>query len=170
MVWEPLFAAVEQAQKAKERPLWITGHSLGGAIALLAAWRFQRSFLNVQEIITFGAPMIGNDTAAKAFEQEFSGKINRYVDLEDVVPHLPSVSLLANAYQHCLNEVALSAAQAAAAADAGLKALAQSDETASMGIDAGIADQVWGLVKSRIASHMIDNYQARVEAKCKELA
>lgn len=107
MVWEPLFSAVDQAQKAKERPLWITGHSLGGAIALLAAWRFRRNFLAVQEIVTFGGPMIGNDTAARAFEQEFAGKIYRYVDLEDVVPHLPSVSLLANAYQHCLAEVAL---------------------------------------------------------------
>ena len=127
MVWEPLFSAVDQAQKAKERPLWITGHSLGGAIALLAAWRFRRNFLAVQEIVTFGGPMIGNDTAARAFEQEFAGKIYRYVDLEDVVPHLPSVSLLANAYQHCLAEVALSAAEAAAAAAAaaGLKALAQ---------------------------------------------
>jgi len=169
MVWELLFAAVDKAQKVKERPLWITGHSLGGAIALLAAWRFQRNFVSVHEIITFGAPMIGNDTAAKAFEQEFSGKIYRYVDLEDVVPHLPSVSLLANAYKHCLNEVELSAAQIAAAA-AGLKALGQSSGAAEGNLDAAVVDQVWGLVKTRIASHMIDNYQARVEAKCKETA
>src|SRR5580704_1329301 len=133
MVWGPLFAAVDQAQKTKERPLWVTGHSLGGAIALMAAWRFGRNFLTVQEIITFGAPMIGNDTAAKAFEREFSGKIFRYVDLEDVVPHLPSVSLLANAYKHCLNEVELSAAAAAAAAAAGLKSLSQSPESAEAG-------------------------------------
>ena len=111
MIWDPLFAAVDQALKTKERPLWVTGHSLGGALALMAAWRFQRNFLTVHEIVTFGAPMIGNDTAAKAFEQEFSGKIFRYVDLEDVVPHLPSVSLLANAYTHCLNEVSLTAAR-----------------------------------------------------------
>ncbi len=169
MVWQPLSTAVDQAQKSKERPLWITGHSLGGAIALLAAWRFQRNFLAVQEIVTFGAPMIGNDAAARAFEQEFSGKIYRYVDLNDVVPHLPSVSLLANAYQHCLSEVALSAAEVAAAV-AGLKALSQSPSTNEKELDPGLADQVWGLVQSRIASHMIDNYQARVEAKCKELA
>lgn len=170
MIWPPLFAMVDQALKSKERPLWITGHSLGGAIALLAAWRFQRNFLTVQEIITFGAPMIGNDAAAKAFEQEFSGKIYRYVDLQDVVPHLPSVSLLANAYTHCLNEVALSAVQAAAAAAASLKALGQSTCTTEAGLDAGVVDQVWGLVKSRIASHMMDNYQAQVKAKCKDLA
>jgi hypothetical protein len=170
MVWDRLFAAIDQAMKAKERPLWITGHSLGGAIALLAAWRFHRNFLAVHEIITFGAPMIGNEAAAKAFEREFSGKIYRYVDLEDVVPHLPSVSLLANAYKHCLNEVELSAVAAAAAAVAGLKSLSQSPESAQVGLDPGMADQVWGMVKSRIASHMIDNYQARVEAKCKDLA
>ena len=43
----------------------------------------------VHEIVTFGAPMIGNDTAAKAFEQEFSGKIFRFVDLEDVCLTFP---------------------------------------------------------------------------------
>src|SRR5208282_73814 len=84
MVWGPLSAMVDQALKAKDRPLWVTGHSLGGALALLAAWRFQRNFLPVCEVVTFGGPMIGNETASKAFEQEFPGKIFRYVDIEDV--------------------------------------------------------------------------------------
>jgi triacylglycerol lipase len=170
MIWEPLFSAVEKTLQSKDRPLWLTGHSLGGALALLAAWRFQRNFLTVHEIVTFGAPMIGNDTASKAFEQEFSGKIFRYVDLEDVVPHLPSVSLLANAYTHCLNEVPLSAAAIVAAA-AGLKTLEQTAANTAEGtMDVAMIDQVWGLVKNRIASHMIANYQSRVEAKCKDLA
>jgi hypothetical protein len=168
MIWEPLLAAANQAFETKERPLWVTGHSLGGALALLAAWRFQRNFLAVHEIITFGAPMIGNDAASKAFEKEFLGKIFRYVDLEDLVPHLPSVSLLANAYTHCLNEVSLSAAQATTVL--GFESLKQTSEIATEGLmDAAMADQVWGLVKTRIASHMIANYQARVEAKCKDL-
>jgi len=168
MVWEPLQAAVNQALQAKERPLWITGHSLGGALALLAAWRLQRNFLAVHEIVTFGAPMIGNEAAARAFEQEFAGKIFRYIDLEDVVPHLPSVSLVANAYTHCLNEVAMSAAQVAAAS--GLDALKQAAGSGDGTLDAAVVDQVWEVVKGRIASHMIGSYQARVEAKCKELA
>ena len=33
MIWDPLFAAVDKALKSKERPLWVTGHSLGGALA-----------------------------------------------------------------------------------------------------------------------------------------
>jgi triacylglycerol lipase len=169
MVWQPLFAAVDQAQKAKERPLWVTGHSLGGAIALLAAWRFQRNFLGVHEIVTFGGPMIGNDAAAKAFEQEFSGKIYRFVDLEDVVPHLPSVSLLANAYKHCLNEVVMTAPKVAMAAAAGLKSLIPVAESpVGQSADADMNEHVWQMVQARIASHMINNYQARIEAKCKD--
>ncbi len=167
MVWEPLLAAVNQALQANERPLWVTGHSLGGALALLAAWRLQRNFLAVHEIITFGAPMIGNEAAARAFEQEFAGKIFRFIDLEDVVPHLPSVSLVANAYTHCLAEVSLSAAAVAAS---GLDALKQTAGTGDGTLDAAMVDQVWEVVKGRIASHMIGTYQARVEAKCKELA
>jgi triacylglycerol lipase len=170
IVWEPMLAAVNAALKTKERPVWVTGHSLGGALALMAAWRLQRSFISIQEIVTFGAPMIGNDTAAKAFEQEFSGKIYRFVDLEDVVPHLPSVSLVANAYTHCQNEVGLSAVQLAATAS-GIDALKLAAGTSGDGtIDANLADQVWEVVKGRIASHMIGTYQSRVEAKCKELS
>jgi hypothetical protein len=169
MIWQPLSSALDQAIKTKERPLWLTGHSLGGALALLAAWRLQRNFIDVHEIITFGAPMIGNDAAAKAFEKEFSGKIFRYVDLNDLVPHLPSVSLLANAYTHCLQEMALSDAQAATAS--GFDSLKQSAGPAAQGaLDSAMVEQVWGMVKSRIDSHMIANYQARVQAKCKDLA
>ena len=56
-IWDPLVTAVQQAWDQSERPLWVTGHSLGGAIALLAAWRFQRQFIPVHEIVTFGAPI-----------------------------------------------------------------------------------------------------------------
>jgi predicted lipase len=106
-VWEPLSGAVQAAIDERERPLWVTGHSLGGAIALLAAWRLQRQFIPVHEVVTFGAPMIGNAAAAEAFQREFPNRIYRYVDIEDPVPLLPTVSLMANAYAHCLNEVRL---------------------------------------------------------------
>ncbi len=103
-IWEPLYAAVSAAIEARDRPLWVTGHSLGGALALLASWRFQQQFLQVHEICTFGAPMVGNNAAAEAFLREMPGKIFRYVDVMDVVPKLPTVSLIANSYTHCLAE------------------------------------------------------------------
>jgi pimeloyl-ACP methyl ester carboxylesterase len=170
MIWTPLLAAIQEAQKTKDRPLWVTGHSLGGALALLAAWRLQRSFIEVQEIVTFGAPMIGNDAASQAFAREFPGKIFRYVDMEDLVPHLPTISLIANAYSHCLSEVALSAAEAAGAKDV-LAALQPADAADNQAqLDPAAVDRVWEMVKGRIASHMIANYQARVQARCQEPA
>jgi predicted lipase len=169
MVWEPLSAKVDAALKVKDRPLRVTGHSLGGALALLAAWRFQRNFLPVCEVVTFGGPMIGNEAASKAFEQEFPGKIHRYVDIEDVVPLLPSVSLVANAYSHCQSEVSLTADQAATAA-AALTVLRSTGETGSEDVlTAAKMDEVWGTVKGRIAAHLIANYQTRIQSKCEEL-
>jgi len=44
-IWDPLHGAVRKALEVNDRPLWVTGHSLGGAIALLAAWRFQQQFV-----------------------------------------------------------------------------------------------------------------------------
>src|SRR6185436_6103117 len=41
-VWDPVCAATTGHLKEKDRPLWVTGHSLGGALALLAAWLFLR--------------------------------------------------------------------------------------------------------------------------------
>jgi triacylglycerol lipase len=166
VIWEPLFTMVDAAIKFSERPLWVTGHSLGGALALLAAWRFQRHFVPVHEVVTFGAPMVGNDTAARAFEQEFSGKIFRYVNLEDPIPLLPSVSLVANTYAHCPSEVALSAIQTAALA---LDALKQSAESAAQSLlNASLIDEVWGVVQSRINAHFIERYEQRVEEKCQD--
>src|SRR5262249_45824818 len=100
--------------------------------------------------------------------------IFRYIDRDDLVPHLPSVSLVANAYCHCLSEVALSAAEAAEAAGSGsgLDALKQAagTTTGDGALDAAMADQVWEVVKGRIASHVIANCQGRVEAKGQGLA
>lgn len=163
-IWEPLLRQVNAAVEAKDRPLWVTGHSLGGALALLAAWRLQRNFVNVHEVVTFGAPMIGNEAAARAFEQEFAGKIFRYVNLEDPVPLLPSVSLVANSYAHCPNEVSLSSLQAAVSALDALK------ETAGTAVDRLIEatqiDLLWKAVQGRIAAHLIGHYEERVKEQC----
>src|SRR5262249_48365348 len=103
-IWDPLFEAVTAEMKKNERPLWLTGHSLGGALALLAAWLCKRRFVRVHQVYTFGGPMIGNKPATDALDREFSGKIFRYVNRPDPVPRLPTLSLLANHYQHCQTE------------------------------------------------------------------
>src|SRR5262249_1438033 len=115
-LWEPLLGAVEAERKKSDRPIWLTGHSLGGALALLAASRFQRNLIPVHQGSTFGAPMVGSTEVAQALAREFPDKIFRYVCSSDPVPKLPTMSLIANQYGHCQKEVVLGAAAAAAAA------------------------------------------------------
>src|SRR5262245_60555172 len=69
-IWGPLAELIETERKKSDRPLWLTGHSLGGALALLAGWRLKRKFIPVHQIYTFGAPMVGNEETAKAFDRE----------------------------------------------------------------------------------------------------
>lgn len=78
--------------------LYLTGHSLGGAMAALMA-----VMLSVEEeytglfepafkgAYTFGAPMVGSSDFAKACDaHEFlSENVIRYVYRKDIVPHLP---------------------------------------------------------------------------------
>lgn len=159
-IWEPLRAAVQAAIDERERPFWVTGHSLGGAIALLAAWRLQRHFIPVHEVVTFGAPMFGN-AAAEAFQRELPSKIFRYVDIEDPVPLLPTMSLVANAYAHCLNEVRLQGPNPKAFA----QALGELSRTAVEGLlSASLVDELWGLLHQRIQAHLIPNYQDRLRS------
>ncbi|WP_201750232.1 lipase family protein [Tautonia marina] len=155
-IWDPLLAAVEAEFKRSARPLWVTGHSLGGSLALLAAWRFQQNFLDVHQVVTFGAPMVGNKEAADAFRREFPGKIYRYIDDPDPVPLLPAISLIANLYNHCLDEVRLGGQ----ASGATLSAMQQlGGKVAQAGLDATAIDEVWGFLLNRIAAHDITNYQ-----------
>lgn len=169
-VWEPLFAAVDTLYREKERHVWVTGHSLGGALTLLAAWRLQQQFIPVHQIFTYGGPMVGNDAAAAAFLREFPDKIHRFVDDLDLVPLLPTVSLVTNNFMHCLTEYRLGDAEAsatAAAEPAGsvLKSLAQ--RTADGLMDAALVDDLWRGLQARIAHHMVSNYQARIDARGK---
>lgn len=160
-IWQPLFAAVDGLFARQERPVWVTGHSLGGALALLCGWRFHQHFIAVHQICTFGAPMIGNDAAAAAFEREFPGKIYRYVDAGDLVPKLPTISLFSNSYMHCQREVvvggqtsdsvwqSLSSAAGDAAADAG-------------GLSASLIQSIWSELSKGMPSHMMGNYLGRI--------
>jgi hypothetical protein len=169
-IWDPLFTAVDAEMKKTERPLWLTGHSLGGALALLAAWRLLQNFISVFRIYTFGAPMVGNPTAVQAFDKEFKDQVFRFVHEPDPVPHLPTVSLMANAYGHCLQEMLLKAADAEAQAlGSALEAFKQLAGGHVGGVlDGSLIDQVWNSVQARAGAHGIENYRTLIANECKE--
>jgi len=71
-----------------QRPIYITGHSLGGAIALIAALNLQP--YSFEACYTFGAPRVCGISG----EKHDNGKtIYRIVHENDVVPSLPLVIL-----------------------------------------------------------------------------
>jgi hypothetical protein len=158
-IWDPVFAKVSAEQKQSERPLWITGHSLGGALATLAGWLFLRRFVNVHQIYTFGAPMVGNKEALAAFDRELKGKIFRYVDSHDPVPRLPTVSLLANDYCHCEREMPLGVAEA------GGYWSSVASQVAGDLVTGGGTDLVWTFILSRIGAHSMTKYIESVKSK-----
>jgi len=155
-IWDPLASAVEADIKKVDRPLWLTGHSLGGALALLAAWLFKRRFVPVHEVCTFGAPMIGNDTACAAFNREFAGRIFRYVNGRDPVPKLPSMSLVANAFLHVDSQRLIGPDPPTGFTDL----LGTVASKAAGGLLTGaMLDDAWRHVNAEVASHFLDRYR-----------
>jgi hypothetical protein len=80
--------------------LYVTGHSLGGAMAAMMAvmLRHERKFSRdgdltdrLRAVYTFGQPMLGDHRFARACGRDafLREKVIRYVYDSDVVPHLP---------------------------------------------------------------------------------
>lgn len=69
--------------------VYVTGHSKGGALAMLAALKLRADkLLPVTEVDTFGAPRVGGaDFATRYAAQGINGY--RYENQDDVVPHVP---------------------------------------------------------------------------------
>ncbi len=104
-VWEEICTRLEEARQAPRGPadgrrrkplerLYITGHSLGAAMAVLAAARLtldQGSTFGdlLHGVYTFGQPAVGNADFARQCGSLFGERLHRHVYARDVVPRLP---------------------------------------------------------------------------------
>jgi triacylglycerol lipase len=70
--------------------LIIAGHSLGGALATLAADTLNGPH-HVEGVYTFGSPRVGNATFARNYNKDLRNVSYRFVNAGDPVPHLPWV-------------------------------------------------------------------------------
>jgi triacylglycerol lipase len=72
------------------RALWITGHSLGGALAMVAAAMLANEpKYRIAGVYTFGQPRVGDPTFRSRYD-ELLGRITfRCVNDRDLVPHVP---------------------------------------------------------------------------------
>jgi len=84
-IWSRLRAAIA-SPPAAERAVFFTGHSLGGALAIVAAERAMRE-LGVQAtaIFTFGSPRPGDARFATAFPPALGNSTFRFVHGTDLV-------------------------------------------------------------------------------------
>ena len=72
-----------------EQPLHITGHSLGGAIAVVLAMYLQQENTPAAEVVTFGQPKVTNMTGTDQFSDI---PLTRVVTSQDLVPLVPPIS------------------------------------------------------------------------------
>ena len=77
------------------QPVWITGHSLGGALAVLAAavLKFEAGFDGITGTYTYGQPRVGDEEFCAGFKALLGDRLFRYVNDQDIVPHVPPVAL-----------------------------------------------------------------------------
>ena len=86
-VWDD----ISKTLKANRGPrtLWVTGHSLGGALAVLAATRLRMSGQTVNGLYTYGQPRVGDDKFCQNFDKGMGAVTFRFVNYKDIVPRVP---------------------------------------------------------------------------------
>ena len=88
IAWDTLHPRI--LHQSKGRTLWFAGHSLGGALAVLAAMRLRvESKLSADGIYTFGMPKLGDAEFAAAVEKYHGTNAFTFLNEGDVVPWLP---------------------------------------------------------------------------------
>ena len=79
-VWTDLAGHITRLQR-KNLKIWLTGHSLGAALATLAADRYGKA----QGLYTFGSPRVGDPD----FKKDFNMNACRFVNNSDIVTKVP---------------------------------------------------------------------------------
>lgn len=86
-------AIIRYVRNHKHKSIYITGHSLGGALAVFTAYELERIGFSDITVFTFGCPRVGN----KAYTSLIKSNHYRFVNCNDFVPRMP-LSLIG--YRH----------------------------------------------------------------------
>jgi len=97
-VWPAIRTALAN-RTAPKQPVFFTGHSLGGALAILAASRAPLE-RNVEQVVvyTFGSPRNGGETFFSDYTPRLGDVTFRFIHGTDIVPTVPFTLL--HVYRH----------------------------------------------------------------------
>jgi triacylglycerol lipase len=87
--WDDIYAAVDGFQQ-NGQTLWVTGHSLGGALAVVASAALTFAKREpVNGLYTFGQPRVGDPIFCSRCDSNIGGTMFRFVNNEDIVTRVP---------------------------------------------------------------------------------
>ncbi len=76
--------------------IWITGHSLGGALAVMCAYELGEKYkMTIDGLITFGQPMVARPMLTSKIEDLLPARYVHFVNERDIVTRIPP------GYSHC---------------------------------------------------------------------
>jgi triacylglycerol lipase len=89
-VWKDILKALEEFQDNNQN-IWIAGHSLGGALATLAAVKLasKNKCQNISGLYTYGKPRVGDKKFRSEFEKFFKTDAYRITNYKDPVSIIP---------------------------------------------------------------------------------
>ena len=89
-IWPLIYRDYQHAYKTIRRPLFITGHSLGGAMATIAAARMIHEDSPFVSVYTFGQPRAMNRETQLKFNAECKDRFYRFCNNMDIVTRIPA--------------------------------------------------------------------------------
>ncbi len=159
-IWTPLVRYLNATWEPDDT-VWVTGHSLGGAIATLIARWLQKIDWEISGVYTFGQPRTGDEDYAAAYPL---GDVHyRFVNDRDIVPQLPLPWMGPNvSYKHVGIPYKFDAAGDLQRGERGWSALSL-DFARSM-LTSGIGSASAGLVDFNFEDHRLKHYIEKIDA------
>ena len=92
LVIDDICATVKEFRTDNQN-LWVTGHSLGAALATLGTAFLQDAKIHVNGLYTYGQPRVGDNDFAAKFNIRFKSRTFRVVNNCDIVTRVPMRSI-----------------------------------------------------------------------------
>lgn len=86
----------------RNKPIYMGGHSLGGAIAILCAFWLNHKNFEIKNVYTFGSPRFVNGETAQLINEQIGDRIFRFVNGKDLIPTIP---FWLQGFRHVGNEI-----------------------------------------------------------------